>query len=186
MINSFYSETELAQLGLKEYGSNVLISRFANIYNAENISIGNNVRIDDFCILTASGKILIGNYVHIACYSSLIGKGDIILEDFVSISGRVSIYSSTDNYVGLGMTNPTISEKYRSVKIDSIVVKKHAIVGAGSVIMPGVTLSEGCAVSALSLVEKSLPEYTVCKGIPAVVVGKRLKNIINAYEKRIT
>lgn len=50
-MTSFYSEEELRSIGLKSYGKNVLISRFARIYGAESISIGNNVRIDDFCIL---------------------------------------------------------------------------------------------------------------------------------------
>lgn len=47
-MTSFYSEDELKSIGLKTYGENVLISRFARIYGAKNISIGNNVRIDDF------------------------------------------------------------------------------------------------------------------------------------------
>lgn len=47
MKTSFYSEEELATLGLKSYGKNVLISRHACLYSPETISIGNNVRIDD-------------------------------------------------------------------------------------------------------------------------------------------
>jgi len=54
-MNSFYTEDELKEIGLKSYGHNVLISRKANLYSVSEISIGNNVRIDDFCIL--SGKI---------------------------------------------------------------------------------------------------------------------------------
>jgi dTDP-4-amino-4,6-dideoxy-D-glucose acyltransferase len=183
MVNSFYSEEELVQLGLKKYGNNVLISRTVRIYNPENISLGNNVRIDDFCIISASGNINIGNFIHIGCYSSLIGKGDIILEDFVSISGRVSIYSSTDDYLGFAMTNPMIPDKYRKVITGNIFIKKHAIIGVGSVIMPDLIISEGCAISALTLVNKSFPSYTICRGIPAVIVGKRIKKIITNYEK---
>jgi len=182
MINSFYSEEELMQIGLKEYGQNVLISRNACFYNPGNISIGSNVRIDDFCILSASGKISIGNYIHIGPYSSFLGLGDIILEDFVSISGRVAIYTSTDDYVGFAMTNPMIPEKYRKVKTGTVHVKKHVIIGVGSVIMPDITINEGCAISALALVTKSLPSYSICRGIPVSVVGKRIKKIINYYE----
>ena len=72
-MNSFYSNEELKQLGLKSFGKNVLISKKCSIYGADKISIGNNVRIDDFCIL--SGKIVIGNYVHISAYSALYAGG---------------------------------------------------------------------------------------------------------------
>lgn len=51
MDNSFYSRDELAGLGLKSYGENVLISRFARFYSPGTIEIGSHVRIDDFCIL---------------------------------------------------------------------------------------------------------------------------------------
>lgn len=103
--NSFYEESELKQLGFKQIGKNVRISRKASFYGVSKISIGNNVRIDDFCIL--SGKIDIGNYIHIAAYSALYGGDDgIFLDDFVNISSRVCIYSVSDDYSGNSMTNP--------------------------------------------------------------------------------
>ena len=70
---SFYTIAELESLGLKKYGKNVCISRYARIYNPGNISIGNNVRIDDFCILSA-------------------GNNPFILEDYIHISAGVYIY----------------------------------------------------------------------------------------------
>ena len=48
MNNSFYTREELAELGLKSYGENVLISRKASFYAADKIELGSNVRIDDF------------------------------------------------------------------------------------------------------------------------------------------
>ena len=65
-MNSFYTDSELKEIGFKSVGSNILLSRKASIYSPEKISIGNNVRIDDFCIL--SGNITIGNYCRIAAY----------------------------------------------------------------------------------------------------------------------
>lgn len=43
-MTSFLSEEELAGLGLKEYGQNILISRNACFYNSSKISLGSNVR----------------------------------------------------------------------------------------------------------------------------------------------
>ena len=97
-MTSFYSEEELAQLGLKSYGSNVLISRFASIYSPQTIEIGSNVRIDDFCIL--SGKIYIGDWCRVSAYCALYGSMGIVMEGFCGISPRSTILSATDDYSG--------------------------------------------------------------------------------------
>ena len=52
---SYYSDTELLQIGLRRIGKNVKISTCAKIYDAEKIEIGDNSRIDDFCVI--SGKV---------------------------------------------------------------------------------------------------------------------------------
>lgn len=172
---SFYSEEELAEIGFKSYGTNVLISRYARFYHPERICIGNHVRIDDFCIFSAGSNIVIGDYIHIACYASMIGEGEIILDDYCSISGRVSIYSSSDDYTGLAMTNPTIPSEYTYVKSAPVHLCKNSIVGCGTVILPGVTLYEGASVGALSLVNKDCEPESVYSGNPAKKMSKRLQ-----------
>ena len=105
----FYTKKELDKIGFKSVGNNVLISNKASIYGAQNIEIGSNVRIDDFCILSAGdGGIKIGNYIHIACYAHLIGAGEIIVEDHAQISGKASIYSSSDDFSGDFLIGPTV------------------------------------------------------------------------------
>src|SRR6056300_1583763 len=132
----FLSKEEIENIGFKSVGDNVLISDKCSIYSPQNIEIGSNVRIDDFTILSPATSLKVGNYVHIACYSSIIGKGEIILEDFVGISGRVSIYSSSDDYTGMSMTNPMIPNEFKKVTNGKVHIKKHTIVGVGSVILP--------------------------------------------------
>jgi acetyltransferase-like isoleucine patch superfamily enzyme len=180
----FYTKEELKLIGFKLIGENVLISNKCSIYNPQNISIGNNVRIDDFVILSPSSEMIIGDYVHIACYASIIGKGKIIIGDFVGISGRVSIYSSSDDYTGLAMTNPMVPEKFKKVNNGDVVLGKHTIIGAGSVILPNVTLGNGCAVGALTLINRDCDEFTIYSGNPANKIGKRLKRFLK-YEKDI-
>lgn len=171
---------QLKDIGFKSVGENVLVSDKASIYGADNISIGDNVRIDDFVVLSAGeGGIEIGNYIHIAVFSSLIGAGKITLNDFCNISSRVSIYSSNDDYSGEYMTNPMVPNILTSVSEAPVLLGKHTIVGCGSVILPGVTLANGCAVGALALVNKSYDEFNIIAGNPAVVIKKRKKNLLN-------
>ena len=166
MGTSFYTEEELKGLGLKSYGRNVLISRKCSIYGAGNIAIGNNVRIDDFVILSVGTELVIGDYVHIACYSSIIGNGKVHIGNYCGLSGRVSVYSSTDDYMGFAMTNPMVPDKYTAVYSADVSIMAHSLIGCGSVILPGVTIEKGVSVAALSLVDKRCKTNNLYGGNP--------------------
>lgn len=178
-MNSYYSNQELKELGFKSIGSNVLISRKSSIYGSSKISIGNNVRIDDFCILSAGKSIQIGNYIHIACYSSLIGAGAIVICDYCSISGRVSIYSSSDDYTGEFMTNPMVPKDCINVTNGDVILKKHVIIGCGSTILPNVILEEGAAIGAMSLVIENCKSFTIYSGVPTKKILPRSNLLLN-------
>jgi dTDP-4-amino-4,6-dideoxy-D-glucose acyltransferase len=174
----FYSKDDLLKIGFKSIGENVLISDKASIYNASEISIGNNVRIDDFCIISAGeGGINIGNYVHIACYAHLIGSGQIIIEDHAQISGKVSIYSSSDDFSGDYLVGPTVPSEFTNVKSLTVHLKKYVVLGCNSVVLPGVTIGEGTAIGALSLVSRSLPEYGIYGGNPLRLIKERTQGM---------
>ncbi|PRX35681.1 galactoside O-acetyltransferase [Orenia metallireducens] len=176
-MNSFYTREELEQVGFKSLGSNVLISRKASIYTPDQISIGNNVRIDDFSIL--SGELTIGNYIHVAAFCGLFGKYGIELKDFSGLSSRVTIYSATDDYSGRTLTNPMIPKEYKKIKAGKVVLEKHTIVGASSIILPKVVVREGTSIGAMSLVNKSTEEWKVYFGIPAKILKSRKKNLLD-------
>lgn len=181
---SFYSREELKQLGFKQLGNNVLISRKASIYGAEKMSIGNNVRIDDFCIL--SGKIVIGDFVHIAAYSALFGGSEgIELKNFSGLSSRCVIYASSDDYSGEFLTNPTIPDKYTNVINKKVVLEKHVIIGTGSSIMPGVIVGEGSAVGSMSLVNKPLQSWGIYCGVPCRKVKDRSMTLLDIEKEFI-
>ena len=183
-MTTFYSENELKRIGLKRYGTNVLISRNAIIYKPSEVEIGNNVRIDDF--VTVSGKVVLGNYIHIAQYVSLYGgiKG-IIMEDFSAISSRTAVYATSNDYSGRFMTNPTVPEKYTGGTDAAVYLGKHAIIGCMSVILPGVTVPIGCAVGAMSLCNKSLDEWGIYAGIPVKRIKERCKDLLKLEEKLV-
>jgi galactoside O-acetyltransferase len=182
---SFLKQEELEKIGFKFLGKNVSISDKCSIYNAQNISIDDNTRIDDFTILSAGdGGIEIGKYVHIACYSFLIGKGKITMKDYSGISSRVSVYSSSDNYNGEFMTNPCLPNTVTNTIHKDVIIGKHVVIGSGSTILPGVILSNGCAVGAMSLVNKSVESPYIIAGIPAKLIKPRKLNIFK-LEKTI-
>ena len=180
-MDSFYSAEELLKLNFCKFGDNVKISRKASIYNASLIELGNNIRIDDFCIL--SGNIKLENNIHIAAYSALYGgAAGIVIDSFANVSSRVCIYAVSDDYSGNTMTNPTVPEQYKKVQNEPVHIGKHVIIGSGCTILPGVVLSEGTALGAMSLCKTSTKPWKIYAGIPARIIKDRSRDLLK-YEK---
>jgi acetyltransferase-like isoleucine patch superfamily enzyme len=168
----------LNEVGFKSRGDNVSIAENAVIHGAENISLGSNIRIDSFVTIIATGPITIGSYVHIGSYCLLSGGSGIVMEDFSGLSQGVKLYSRSDDYSGEYLTNPCVPASYTNVSSGQITLGKHVMIGSGSVILPGVTIEEGCSVGALSMMHKSVPGWGVYFGSPARRVGERSKRLL--------
>jgi galactoside O-acetyltransferase len=175
-MNSFYTLEELQSIGFKQVGENVFISRKASFYDVENIHIGNNVRIDDFCIL--SGKITLGSFIHISAYCVLYGANGIELEDYSGLSARCTVYSASDDFSGNFLISPMVEKKYTNVTGGKVTIKRFSQIGASCVILPSVTIEEGVAVGALSLIIRDLAEWSIYAGIPAKKIKERSKNLL--------
>ena len=181
---AWLTDDQMRKMGFACFGKNMMLSDKSSYYNCQNIRLGHNVRVDDFCVLSAgTGGIDIGNYVHIAVFVSLIGQGNISLDHFSGISSRVSVYSSNDDYSGKTMTNPTVPPEFTNVLHANVKVGRHVIIGAGSIVLPGVTLEEGVAVGALSLVRKDCRSFGIYMGIPAKRIGERKRDLLVLEQK---
>jgi len=176
-MNSFYSKKELVEIGFRSIGENVLISKKVSIYGASKITIKNNVRIDDFVIL--SGKIEIGNFIHVAAYSALFaGDEGIFLKDFSNISSRVSIYAISDDFSGLSLTNPMVSDDYKQLEKGRVMIDRHVVIGASSIVLPNVVIGEGVAIGSMSLINEPLDSWGVYIGVPARRIKERSKRLL--------
>lgn len=181
---AFLSEGKLRKLKLKKLGRNVKISDKAVFYGIDKIEIGDNTRIDDFSIISAGeGGIIIGKNVHIACYVSLIGKAKIFIDNFAGISSRSAVYSSNDDYSGNFLTGPTVPEEFTNVRHADVIIGKHVVIGAFSMILPGVSIGDGSAVAAFSLVNSNVENNIIVGGIPSIKLKPRNKGLFNLERK---
>lgn len=183
-MSQFLSPEELARFGFASYGENVLVHRMANIVFPERVSLGSNVRIDGFVNLVASGPVRMGSYIHISAFCNIAARGGLEMEDFSALSAGVKIYTSSDDYGGSAMTNPTVPERFTNVAVGEVVLHRHVIIGANSVILPGVEIGEGSSVGALSLVNRNLDPWGVYGGVPAKRIMERKRDLL-AMEARL-
>ena len=174
---AYLSENQLKEMGFLGLGKNVRISEKASIYNPELISIGDHSRIDDFCVI--SGKVTIGRNVHIAVFCNIAGGTEgVKLEDFAGVAYGSQIFSQSDDYSGVAMTGPTVPEPFTHVTRKAVIVGRHVIIGTSSVVFPGVTLAEGTAVGAMSMVIRSTEPWYIYSGIPARKIKSRKRDLL--------
>ena len=187
----FLSEDAVLRLGLARVGRDVLIDEAALFFGASAISVGDRTRIDAHTLLSAGpGQITLGSNVHVAAGVYLYGAGGgITVGDYVNLSSRVAVYSASDDYVDGYLGGPTVPDDYKRVTSAPVVVGRAAIIGAGSVVLPGVTVGEGAAVGALSLVRRDVPAYAVAAGNPLRLLGERsaerLAQLVADYERSL-
>ncbi|OEO24266.1 O-acetyltransferase [Pseudomonas sp. J237] len=179
---AYLSRDTLEQMGFKSLGANVRISDKASIYNVEMIEIGDNTRIDDFCVI--SGRIKLGKFNHITPMC-LIAGGDpgVYFEDFCTLAYGTKVFSQSDDYSGETMTNSLVYRKYKNERFEPVYLGRHVIVGAGTIIFPGVKLAEGCSVGAMSLVKQSTEPWGIYVGNPARRVKERKRNLLELEPK---
>jgi acetyltransferase-like isoleucine patch superfamily enzyme len=94
--------------------------------------------------------------------------GTIVMGDFVLIGSNVTISSGKHPIDGIV---PHVYE--RPVEPLPILIEDGVWIGAGAVIMPGVTLRKGTVVGANSVVTRSTEEYSVVVGVPARKIRSR-------------
>lgn len=185
-MSNYYTIDELKHLGITIYGDNVLISKFTNIYNPNNLTIYNNVRIDDFCVISCKGQIVIHNNVHISSHCYISSSTLIEIGNYSSISVGCKLFGSCDDFSGNYMVNPTIPKIYTNVKNGDIIIKDLIVIGSNSICMPGITIDEGVAIGCNSFINENCKEWNIYAGTPIKFLKKRsnkCKDLKTIYEK---
>lgn len=183
--SGYFNEVDLRAAGIGAVGHNVQVARNCTIVGLENVEIGNNVRIDGYCSIFAGGRgwLKLGSYIHIGSYCHLSAGDGIQLQDFSGVSQGSRIYSRTDDFSGNFLTGPTVPSKYTGVICGAVTLGRHVIIGSGSVVLPKVTIGEGSAIGALSLVTKSLDAWGIYAGSPARLVKARSRKLLELEQR---
>lgn len=149
-----------------------------------NIDLGNNVEIDPS---TSFNNIRIGDNVKIAKRCSVYGSAAHILEirndsyvgmntiidgyaEKVIIGTNVSIAPNVHIMSASGPNASKALQRVFPITSGPVTIGDHCWIGAGAVIMPGVTLGKYCIVAVNSFVNKSFPDFTIIGGAPAKVI----------------
>ena len=171
---------------LAHCGVDVRIADTAVIRYPECVSVGDHVAIADFVVITTAMDI--GEYVHISPHCSIIGSrhSKCVMHPFAGLAAGCRIVCGSDDYLGSGLTNPTVPAKFRGdVRFTTVTLERHALMGTNCVCHPGVTLGEGAVVGSCSLVTKDLAPWMLYVGTPARPIRARPHERMLALEAQL-
>jgi galactoside O-acetyltransferase len=169
---------------LKKIGKNVIIGKTVRVRYPELVEIGDNVIIDDFSYISTALKL--NDYCHISSGAKIIGGRDsfVQFDSFSTLAPQVVLSAGSDDYES-GIATPMVGVKYKAnVMIGKILIGKHCIIGAGSVVLPNVTIKDGVSIGALSLVKSDLEAWKLYAGIPVRFLKNRNKEEILKFEEQ--
>lgn len=132
----------------KTCGDNIAVFSNVYIFNLQNLEIGDNVSIHSMCYLDASGGISIGNDVSVAHMSSILSEEH--------------VYLDLDKNI-----------KDQGVYLKPTTIRNNVWIGAGSKILAGCELCDGCIIAAGAVVKKKVKKNTIVGGVPAKIIKER-------------
>lgn len=142
---------------------------FAN-NTSGSIKLAKKVALKHGVILEAwGGNIFVNENVFIGPYVVIYGHGGITIGQNTLIAMHCQILSS----------NHTIPDRNTLIRSQTDILLPTTIgqdvwLGAGVIVLGGVTIGDGCIVGAGAVVTKDLPPYSIAVGVPAKVVKTRL------------
>jgi acetyltransferase-like isoleucine patch superfamily enzyme len=130
---------------------------------------------DDVCILRSvtistspDGRVHIGSGVHIGEGSIIYSGVEIRIGDNVIIGPQNIIVDLDHRFQNLGLP---INQQGMIGK--EVSIEEDVWIASHCVIIKGVTIGKGSVIAAGSVVNKSIPPYSVAAGVPAKVIKKR-------------
>ncbi len=122
---------------------------------------------------TFTGRITFGDDVTIGTNSCFLSTGaELKIGNKVLFSPHVYIISGNHQVNQVGVFITDVRKKTECCDAD-IVIEDDVWIGAGTVILKGVTIGRGSVIGAGSVVTKSTPPYSICAGNPARVIKMR-------------
>ena len=167
-------------------GEDVFISANVEIRRPHLVRVGSHVAIDSGVYLTTAAEI--GDYIHLSPYLTIIGgaQSKLVVEDFVTIAAGSRLICGSDRFMGDGFTSVTVPDEFRdTVDFGTIRCSRFSGIGTNVVIMPNVTIGEGCVIGACSLVTKDTEPWTIYVGVPARPVKVRPREKMLEYAKKM-
>lgn len=138
--------------------------------------IGSNVSVGVPFICDYGRNIYVGNNVSINMNCTFVDCNKIEIGDNVLIASNVQIYTATHPVeLSERLTpnwNPEKGEYFCRTYALPVKIGNGSWLGGGVIVLPGVTIGDGCVIGAGSVVTKDIPSNSLAVGNPCRVIRK--------------
>jgi len=156
--------------------------------DVQSTHIGARSRIWQFAVVLSGARI--GSDVNVCSHCFI--ENDVTIGDRVTVKSGVQLWDGIhiedDVFIGPNVT--FTNDKFPRSKIypenfSQTRIKKNASIGAGAVILPGITIGEHAMIGAGAVVTKSVPAYAIVTS-PAAQLKGYVENIKNTHDSKIS
>ncbi len=145
-----------------QIGEDTVVWHFVNLFGC---TIGSHCKIGSYCEI---GKgVVVGDYVKIEAKAYI--PSGVTIEDYAFIGPGVIF--TNDRYPRSARFEDGVPCLIGEFDLKRTAVRKGASIGAGSVILPGVTIGKGALIGAGSVVCKDVPDYAIVTGRAGKITG---------------
>lgn len=145
-----------------------------------NVTTGKNLRAGLGSRINALHNLQLGDDVSVGPGSLIEVNG--VIGDFVLIARNVQIIGRMDHDIS-EVGTPIVKATWvgdRSPRDEDVVnIGRDVWIGAGAIILGGVSIGEGSVIGAGSIVTKDIPPYSIAVGSPARRVRTRFPNEVD-------
>lgn len=141
--------------------------------DVQSSNIGEGTRVWQFAVVLKEATIGRGCNI---CAHTLI-ENDVVLGDNVTVKSGVYIWDGTSigNNVFIGPSATFTNDKMPRSKVypkafSKITIEDYASIGANATLLPGIIIGKHAMVGAGSVVTKDVPAYAVVVGNPAKII----------------
>lgn len=127
------------------------------------LSTGRNCRIEIF----DNGEIIMGDRCQIGDNCHLVASGRLRIGNDCLFASKVFVSDTSHGSYGIHGSTPDSEPVARPLIAEEVQIGDKVWLGENVVVLPGVSIGDGCVVGANSTVSRSLPASTISVGSPA-------------------
>ena len=147
------------------FGNNIVIEDYATL-KGKKLKIGDNVKIHENVLIRSSIEIEIGRNTSINRNTCILDN--VKIGKYCAIAPNVIIVGSNHNF-----KKSDLKIKEQGSSSIGIIIEDDVWIGANATILDGVRIGRGSVIAAGAVVNKSVSNYSVMGGVPAIIIGKR-------------
>ncbi len=148
--------------------------------DVQSVLVGEGTRIWQYCVVLPRARIGRNCNICAGCFV----ENDVMIGDNVTIKNGVYLWDGIvledDVFVGPNVTFSNdkypVSGNSTGYTVMRTCVGKGAVIGAGAVILPGITIGKGALVAAGAIVTRDVPAGMLAIGQPAQLKEQKIGN----------